>query len=110
MTLHADDIRVDNDEGRYILLISTPDEDGAFRFDIHDLVLDFYATVQREIRPYVLEAESVRHEVASTVAAARATKDSGDGYDRDDPKHPDWLDTLTDWADDQRKRVREGGA
>lgn len=29
------------------------------------------------------------------------------GYDRDDPKHPDFLESLLTWADNKRKAVRE---
>lgn len=29
------------------------------------------------------------------------------GYDRDDPKHPDWADAMADRADMQRKRLKE---
>lgn len=36
--------------------------------------------------------------------------DDEDAYDVSDPKHPGFVDYVADWADDQRKRVREGGA
>lgn len=29
------------------------------------------------------------------------------GYDRDDPKHPDWADAIADRADLLRKREKE---
>lgn len=29
------------------------------------------------------------------------------GYDRDDPKHPDFADVLADRADMERKRMKE---
>lgn len=33
--------------------------------------------------------------------------DDDAGYDRDDPKHPDWADAMADRADMQRKREKE---
>jgi hypothetical protein len=57
--IRAEKIRVDTDEGRYVLLIDT-DEGEKLAVDIHDDVLDFYASVRAEIRPYVIESDHAR--------------------------------------------------
>lgn len=86
MRLTADSIRVDDDEGRIILLIDSDEED-TITVDIHAVALEFYAEVQRKLRPYALEAEHAR--AAMTPAYA-------DAYDLDDPKHPTYYERMVD--------------
>ncbi len=91
--LTAHGIKVDTDEGRYCLVIETQygeDDEMLLQIDIHDEVLEFYAAVQREIRPYVLEAESARLSLPS------AGPDDDLGYALDDPKHPTYFDRMVD--------------
>ena len=57
--IYADSIRVDTDEGRYILAVTT-ESGNSIEIDIHGCVLDFYASVRAEIRPYVIESDHAR--------------------------------------------------
>ena len=90
--IHADSIKIDTDEGRYVLLIEDSSFDGPHSFDIHDVVLDFYASVQKEIRPYVLEAESARRSLP--VDGADLGVEFQSGYALDDPKHPTYHERM----------------
>jgi len=84
MRLTADNIKIDTDEGRFLLVIST-EEIGTVTVDFHSLALEFEDEVRRELRPYALEA-----------AHARATMptDDGDGYALDDPKSPGYYERM----------------
>lgn len=92
----ADTITIDNDEGRTLLVITT-EEGATLRFDIHSIALDFYATVKRELGPYVHEAESARAAVARGESLEEYTAgvdEQADAYALDDPKHPTWHDRM----------------
>ena len=56
----ADAIRVDEVNDGHIALIIDTDEGDKLYVDIHAIALDFYASVQRDLRPYALEAEHAR--------------------------------------------------
>jgi hypothetical protein len=86
MTLTADNIRIDTDEGRFILVIDT-EEIGTLRVNFHNIALEFEDEVRRELRPYALEAYHAR-------ATKPASYDEGDGYDLDDPKHPTYYERM----------------
>lgn len=98
--IRADSIKVSDDEGRYTLTIES--DYGIFPIvvDIHDLVLDFYAQVQREIRPYVLEAEMSRFVAALPELVTNRPVSVEDaveaGYALDDPKSPGYHDRMVD--------------
>ena len=94
---HIDGIKIDTDEGRYVLVIDD-EQKGLITYDIHDHVLQFYAAVQTEIRPYVLEAESAR-ETADRISEYLAPwrpSDKDTGYELDDPKHPTFFERMVD--------------
>jgi len=86
MTLNADSIKIDTDEGRFLLVIET-EEFGTLRVNFHACALEFEDEVRRELRPYALEAASAR-------ATMPASYDTADGYELDDPKHPTWHDRM----------------
>lgn len=56
----ADAARIDEHrDGRIAIIIDT-DEGDKLYVDIHQIALDFYASVQADLRPYALEAEHAR--------------------------------------------------
>ena len=79
LKLTADSITVDEDEGRYQLVIVS-DELGTIRVDVHRVALELEEQVRRELRPYALEAE---HALASYHADIDGLDD---GYEPTDPK------------------------
>jgi hypothetical protein len=102
-------IKIDDDEGRFIIAATT--EDGEIlNLDIHDSVLDFYASVKENIGPYAAEAESARKAVAAGMSRADYldspqpvrsrpvdVQDAIDaGYALDDPKSPGYHDRMVD--------------
>ena len=96
--IHAESVTVDDDEGRYILIINTYGMDH-LRIDIHDVVLEFYDQVRKEIGPYAAEAASARAAVRSGVTLAAytgAADDQDSGYALDDPKHPTFHERMVD--------------
>ena len=97
MTLTADNIRIDTDEGRFILIIDT-EEIGTLRVNFHNIALEFEDEVRRELRPYALEAQHAREAVQNGVSLNEyltdVPDDDGDGYDLDDPKHPTWRERM----------------
>jgi hypothetical protein len=86
MTLTADSIRIDTDEGRFILIIDT-EEIGTLRVNFHNIALEFEDEVRKELRPYALEAYHAR-------ATMPSSDDEADGYDLDDPKHPTFYERM----------------
>jgi hypothetical protein len=86
MTLTADSIKIDTDDGRFILIIDT-EEFGKLRVDFHRVALEFEDEVRRELRPYALEASHAR---------ATMPESYDDAYDVDDPKHPQYVTTMVD--------------
>lgn len=105
----ADEVKVDTDEGRFVLLITTEDDD--LSIDIHDDVLAFYQRVREEIGPYAAEAENARSAVARGVSREEYLRDEyahmrqrgefaddedDSGYALDDPKHPTYYERMVD--------------
>ena len=88
MILHtrADAVTVRSDEQGYELFIET-DEGDNITVNIQSVVLDFYAAVQREVRPYVLEAESARRSLP-------IDPDEFEGYELTDPKHSTYHERM----------------
>jgi hypothetical protein len=78
MTLTADSISIDTDEGRFVLIVDT-EELGKLRFDFHSIALEFEEEVRKELRPYALEAHHAR-----TAVEAGVTLDEYIGRWRDD--------------------------
>lgn len=84
MRLTADNIRIDDDEGRFILVVST-EEAGTLTVDFHGCALEFEDEVRKQLRPYALEAVHAR---------ATMPTDDGDGYGLSDPKHPTYYERM----------------
>ena len=101
MTLYgtADSLSIDTDEGRFVLVI-TDDEGDRAVINFHHLALEFYEEVQRELRPWYLEAESARSAVAAGASLNEyltGTPDvDPDAYALDDPKHPTYHERMVD--------------
>lgn len=113
MRLTADQIKIDDDEGRFILVIST-EEIGNVTVDFHACALAFEDEVRKELRPYALEAGDARAAVArgTSLADYIATDEHGrksldsepwldpdelhaeSGYDPDDPKSPGYYERM----------------
>jgi len=105
--LTASSIRIDEDEGRFVLLIDSDEED-TITVNIHSIALDFYQDVQRELRPWFLEAEHARQAVAAGVSREDylgspepvtsrpvSVEDAIEaGYALDDPKSPGYHDRM----------------
>jgi len=64
----ADAARIDEHRDGRIAIIVDTDEGDKLYVDIHSVALDFYASVQRDLRPYALEAEHARAAVAAGVS------------------------------------------
>ena len=91
---HVYATRIEEDEGRFVLVLET--DDGEQQFEIHGVALELYEQVQREIRPWYLEAESARQAVARGVSREEYLNGtSEDGYALDDPKHPTYHERMT---------------
>ena len=106
----ADAARIDeHQDGRIAIIIDT-DEGDKLYVDIHAIALDFYASVQADLRPYALEAESARAAVASGMTREQylgipqvvttGVVDIEDaieaGYALDDLKSPGYHDRMVD--------------
>ena len=61
----ADAARIDEINDGHVAIIIDTDEGDKLYVDIHPVALEFYASVQANLRPYALEAESARAAVAS---------------------------------------------
>jgi hypothetical protein len=107
--IRAEDVVIESDEDGYRLFVTDEESGNSIRINIQDIVFEFYAAVQREIRPYVLEAESARSAVAAGVslldytAPQPVTNRPVDvyeaieaGYALDDPKSPGYHDRMVD--------------
>jgi hypothetical protein len=96
--IRAEKVRVSDNEGRYVLLVT--DEDGIIHeVDIHDDVLDFYASVRAEIRPYVIESDHARATMPVNISGYQEDGEAEFGYAADDPKHPTYHERLSDaWS------------
>jgi hypothetical protein len=103
----ADNISFDSDEGRFTMIVQG-DEGDTIIVDIHNVALDFYAQVRREMDDYVADAESARKAVASGMSRADyldspqpvrsrpvSVEDAIEaGYALDDPKSPGYHDRM----------------
>jgi len=104
--VRASSVTVDDDDGRFCLIVETDDGGGSLQIDIHDDVLAFYAAVRRETGPYASEAESARTAVATGtpehVYLGTADRDEqaepwiDSGYAPDDPKSPGYHERMAD--------------
>jgi hypothetical protein len=75
-----------------------------FRFNIHGIDLDaFYNQVKGRLGPYLNERERARVSRMYDASGFRCNPDESGGYDRSDPKHPDWHSVHADIWD-----MREG--
>lgn len=97
LNITADSVKVDDDEGRIVLIVET-DEGDTVTVNIHNVALEFYADVQRKLRPYALEADDARRAVAAGVSlksyVGAAEDDDDCGYALDDPKHPTYYERM----------------
>ena len=102
--LRAESVAVDDDEGRFTLDIHV-DQGYLVRVDIHEIDLDaFYDQVKGRIGPYLQERDDVkraydRGDWRSVFTCAPEDVDESSGYDRSDPKHPDWHSVHADLWD-----------
>ena len=108
---HAYSLSIGEDEGRFTLTVS--DDGGDHTYEIHSCALEFYEDVQRELRPWYLEAESARAAVRSGVSLRDylgapqpvtsrpvSVEDAIEaGYALDDPKSPGWGDRMAEVID-----------
>ena len=98
--IRAEHVEIVTDEGRYVLVVWDEASTDKLSIDIHDSVLDFYAQVQREIRPYVLEADLEAEHARATMPQPVTNRpvsveDAVDaGYALDDPKSPGFHDRM----------------
>ena len=94
MTDRAETVKIDDDDGRFLLVVTTEHGD-RFAFDIHAIALEVEAEVRRELRPYALEAQHAR-------ATMPPSYDAAEAYALDDPKHPTYHDRMSSIYDDRR--------
>ena len=107
--LIATSIRVDEDEGRIVLLIDSDEED-TITVNIHSLAVGFYHDVPPELGPWAHEADSAPAAVAAGVSREDylgppqpvtsrpvSVEDAIDaGYALDDPKSPGYHERMVD--------------
>jgi len=96
----ADDIRIEDDEGAFILVVDTEDGD-TFTFSCHHLAWDLAGQADRTICAWRREGEAVRSEVLR----ARSSEISDDdcGYEPTDPKHPNYHNLHSELWDNRDK-------
>jgi hypothetical protein len=101
--IRAEEIRIEGDEDGYSLVAVDSDSGKSITIGVQDIVFEFYAAVQREIRPYILEAESARTAVASGMSREEylGTPDLTGAYELDDPKHPTYHERMSGLHDDR---------
>ena len=85
--IQVDSIRIDDDEGRFVLEVVTIDGD-SHRYDIHAHVVEFYDAVRVGMGPYVAEYEHARATMPGPV------DEYDDGYALDDPKSEGWYERM----------------
>jgi hypothetical protein len=104
MYLTADKITLDTDEGRFTIVIED-DEGSTHAFIIHHVDLDaFYDQVRGRLGPYLREMHKARSAVAAGVSLSAficspEDVDESGGYDRSDPKHPEFHSVHADLWD-----------
>jgi hypothetical protein len=90
MYLTADTLKIDTDEGEFVLECETCDGE-RFTVNIHGIDLDaFYDQVRSRIGPYLRERDEARR------TAPVAAYDAREAYDLSDPKHPDFHSVHAD--------------
>ncbi len=100
----ADTVKIDTDEGQFMLEVETLDGD-RYTFGIHGIDLDaFYNQVKARIGPYLRERDEARQAVASGVTLAQFTgapedEDESGPYDISSTKHPRYHSTHADLWD-----------
>jgi hypothetical protein len=94
MRFTADSMKIDDDEGRFLLVIET-DEGDRIEVNFHSIALEFEAEVRKELRPYALEAEHARATMAPSY-------DPADAYDPDDTKHPMFHALVSEMWDNRK--------
>ena len=99
--LRSHGIKVDNDEGRFCLVVETEygeDDEMLLQVDIHDDVLGFWENLRSTIGRYAAEAADARatmpQPVTTPVDDVYAAIDAG--YALDDPKSPGYHDRMVD--------------
>ena len=100
MYLTAETMTMDEDEGRFTLEI-VDDEGNRHSFIIQHIDLDaFYDQIKGRIGPYLRERDEARiTRVVNTGAGMQVfmcDPDESGGYDRSDPKHPDFHSVRAD--------------
>ena len=93
MRLTADNIRIDDDEGRFVLVVST-EEIGTVRVDFHACALEFEDEVRKQLRPYALEAADAARTYRPEYLDSGYRDELGNGYAPDDPKHPTYFERM----------------
>lgn len=96
---HADavEIRIECDERGFELYLVLAD--GHERvFNVQAVAVDLLAAVEREIAPWHREGMAVLAAMRAG-GAFECDPDESAGYDRDDPKHPDWHSVHADHYD-----------
>ena len=94
-------IKVDNDEGRFCLVVETEygeDDEMLLQIDIHDDVLSFWENLRSTIGRYAAEAADARATMPQpvTVAVEDVYAAIDAGYALDDPKSPGYHDRMVD--------------
>jgi hypothetical protein len=90
MYLTADTLKIDTDEGEFVLECETCDGE-RFTIGIHGIDLDaFYDQVKARIGSYLRERDEARQEHAQVLYDATAA------YDLSDPKHPEFHSVHAD--------------
>lgn len=109
MYLNAEKVTVDSDEGRFVLLIDSSEED-TITVNIHGIDLDtFYDQVKGRIGPYLREKEEAFAEfrAAAKSGAFACNPDESGGYDTSDPKSPAFHSIHADIWDMREKNPDE---
>lgn len=97
----ADDIRIDTDEGSFILVVDTEDGD-TFTFACHHLAWDLAGQADRTICAWRREGEAIRSEVLRSKSSEIS---DDEGYDITDPKNSRWAEIQADRYDNQKKET-----
>ncbi len=90
-------VAVCGDENGFELHIQT--DEGSYVVNVHACSEQLLSEVEREIGEYWAEAQSA---MAGAKIFACNPDESG-GYDRDDPKHPDWHSVHADLWDSMKR-------
>lgn len=107
---NVDSVKLVSDERGFELhlwLDEMPEEmpDGGIILNIHSVAVDLLAACEREIAPWHREGMKVLAEMkaAGAFECGPDDIDESGGYDRSDPKHPDWHSVHADHYDNREK-------